>query len=132
MSATERVDNGVVALVEGDGQVVCEHCRVPATRRGRMRGLLGRSELPRGEGMLLRGVSSIHTFFMRFVIDAVFLDRDLTVVAVRSEVPPWRVVSRPRAWAVLELSAGEGERRGIRPGKRLSYTPVPARKEEAR
>jgi uncharacterized membrane protein (UPF0127 family) len=132
MSATEQMPNGVIALVGADGQVVCERCRVPETRRGRMRGLLGRSDLPRGEGMLLRGVSSIHTFFMRFVIDAVFLDRDLVVVGVNSEVPPWRVVAKRSAWAVLELSGGEGARRGIRPGERLSLVPVPVRKEELR
>ena len=47
-----------------------------------MRGLLGRAELPSGEGVLLRAGRSIHMFFMRFAIDVVFLDRELNVLDV--------------------------------------------------
>ncbi len=86
----------------------------------RMRGLLGRRDLPRGEGLLLRPAASIHTFFMRFPIDAVFLDADGVVVGVAPDLPPWRVAARKHARAVLELAAGECERRGIVPGKRLA------------
>ena len=85
----------------------------------RMRGLLGRRELPEGEGILLRHAGSIHTFFMRFPIDAVFLDRDDTVVGVAADVPPWRAAGRKGAKSVLELPAGEAERRGVEVGQRL-------------
>ena len=54
----------------------------------RMRGLLGRDQLADGEGLLLRPASSIHMFFMRFPIDAVFLDRELNVLRVRAELAP--------------------------------------------
>jgi uncharacterized membrane protein (UPF0127 family) len=119
--------------VRGEGgQVVCERCRVPGTVRGRMRGLLGRSELPAGEGMLLRRVSAIHTLFMRFVIDAVFLDRESVVVSVDSDLPPWRFASQRRARSVLELAAGEGARRGVRVGERLTFAPLSSREEEER
>jgi uncharacterized protein len=84
-----------------------------------MRGLLGRSDLPRGEGVLLRPASSVHTWFMRFPIDVVFLDRELRVVKVVPQLAPWRVASGRGARAVLELAAGECERRGLRPGDRL-------------
>src|ERR671938_317897 len=56
-----------------------------------MRGLLGRGELERGEGLLLEPAGSIHTFFMRFPIDAVFLDRGLRVVGLAPELAPWRL-----------------------------------------
>ena len=85
-----------------------------------MRGLLGRSDLPAGEGVLLRPASSIHTHFMRFAIDAVFLDRDLRVVEVRSALPPWRMARKRGAKAVLELRAGEACRRGIKVGDVLA------------
>ena len=114
---------GVVAIAGEDG-AVCERCLVPRTIAGRMRGLLGRSGLPPGEGMLLRRVRGIHTLFMRFVIDAVFLDRQQVVIGIDAEVRPWRFASRRRARAVLELPAGEGARRGIHPGQRLTFTPV--------
>ena len=76
-------------LGEG-GSVVCETCIVAGTALTRMRGLLGRTELPSGEGMLIRPANSIHTWFMRFPIDAVFLDGDLKVLRVRSAVRPPR------------------------------------------
>ena len=85
----------------------------------RMRGLIGRSGLPAGEGMLLRPAPSIHTAFMRFPIDAVFLDRDLRVLDIVEQLRPWRTASRRRARAVLELAAGECARRGVEIGDRL-------------
>lgn len=105
-----------VTLKRVDGSVVCEHCLVADRLWARMRGLLGRSELPRGEGILLRPAGSIHMFFMRFPIDAVFLDRKGTVVGVESELKPWRTARRKGAKAVLELPTGEAERVGLAPG----------------
>jgi uncharacterized membrane protein (UPF0127 family) len=84
-----------------------------------MRGLLGRSGLEAGEGLLLKPCGSVHTFFMRFPIDVVFLDRELSVVAVRPEVPPWRTAAARGAKVSLELAAGEAARLGIRPGVQL-------------
>jgi uncharacterized membrane protein (UPF0127 family) len=108
-----------VALKSRDGRTVCERCTVADTPLTRLKGLLGRSELPRGEGLLLRPASAVHTWFMRFPIDAVFVDRDLVVVDVAAELRPWRAAGRRGARAVLELAAGESERRGIRPGDAL-------------
>lgn len=106
-----------------DGTLVCEKCVVADNVLSRMRGLLGRSELPPGEGLLIRPAPSIHTFFMRFPIDAVFLDADLRVLAVRTEVAPWRTAGHRGARAVLELPAGEASRRGIRVDDRLVVGP---------
>ena len=108
-----------VTLKRENGDVVCDRCVVAASPFSRMKGLLGRSELRPGEGLLLRPASAIHTFFMRFPIDAVFLDRDWRVVGVAGDVAPWRTAGRKGAKAVLELSAGESARRGVRPGDRL-------------
>jgi uncharacterized protein len=85
-----------------------------------MRGLLGRSGLSSGEGLLLRPAGSVHTAFMRFAIDVVFLDRDLRVVKVVPEVVPWRTAACRGARAVLELPAGEASRRGLREGVSLT------------
>jgi len=75
--------------------------------------------LPRGEGLLLKPAPSIHTFFMRFAIDAVFLDAGMNVVAVKADLTPWRMAGRRGARAVLELPAGEARRVGILAGTRL-------------
>jgi uncharacterized protein len=85
----------------------------------RMRGLMGRTGLPAGEGLLITPAPAIHTAFMRFPIDALFLDRQLRVLEIVERLRPWRVASKRGAHAVLELSAGECARRGVRSGDRL-------------
>ena len=109
----------VVPLLGEDGRVVCERCAVADRALARMRGLLGRSSLPAGEGILLRPASSVHMAFMRFPIDVVFLDRDGAVVKVVPELAPWRVAGARGARDAVELAAGEAARRGIRVGERL-------------
>jgi uncharacterized membrane protein (UPF0127 family) len=108
-----------VTLVRDDGAAVCERCIVADRMLPRMKGLLGRRELLPGEGMLIEPAPSIHTFFMRFPIDAVFLSRDGEVLKVSPRVKRWRTRSCRRAYSVLELSAGETERRAIARGQRL-------------
>jgi uncharacterized membrane protein (UPF0127 family) len=108
-----------VELSRAGGGVVCERCTHAASPFARMRGLLGRSDLPPGEGILLRPAGSVHTAFMRFAIDVVFLDRELRVLAVEADVPPWRTRARRGAKAVLELAAGEAARASLAVGDRL-------------
>ena len=84
-----------------------------------MRGLLGRAELPSDEGLLLRPAGSVHTFFMRFPIDVVFLDREDVVVGIEPALQPWRTAGRRGARSVVELAAGECERRGLAGGDRV-------------
>jgi len=82
-----------------------------------MRGLLGRDHLSEGEGMVFRPAGSIHMFFMRFPIDAVFCDKDLRVVGVERDLKPWRTAARKGAKVVIELPAGSTA--GVDPGDRL-------------
>jgi len=81
-----------------------------------MRGLLGRRSLPAGEGILLKPARSVHTFFMRFPIDVVFVDSQLAVVGIAAALPPWRTAAERSAFSVLELAAGECERRRVAVG----------------
>jgi len=98
---------------------VCERTELADTPLRRLRGLLGRRSLPAGDGLLLQPSPSIHSAFMRFEFDAVFLDRDLQVVHLAERIPPWRTRSARRARSVLELAAGEIERRGVQVGDLL-------------
>ncbi len=83
---------------------MAEVADTPSSRR---RGLLGRDGLAPGTGLLIRPCSSIHTWFMRFPIDAVFLDRDGRVVKIAERVGPFRLAFGGRAAAAtLELPAG--------------------------
>ena len=109
-----------IELKAADGRVVLQRCWVASTPLARMRGLLGRRGLESGEGLLLSPASSVHTFFMRFAIDVVFLARDGEVLKVAADVRPGRTAGARRARSVVELAAGEAQRRGIRVGDRLA------------
>jgi len=111
-----------VSLKTVEGQVVCERCLVADSPWPRMRGLLGRRGLESGEGLLLKPAGSVHTFFMRFPIDVVFLSREGDVLKVARALPAWRLAGARRAKAALELGADEAERRGISLGTRLDLS----------
>jgi len=106
-------------LVNENGAIVCESCTLARDPFKRMRGLLGRSGLAQGEGLLLQPAGSIHTFFMRFPIDAVFLDGERRVLRIVPNVRPWRTAAVRKARAVLELAAGEAARVGMEAGSVL-------------
>jgi uncharacterized protein len=89
-----------------DGEVVCSHCLLAIGPVTRLRGLLGRSGLAEGEGMLFRPTGSIHMFFMRFPIDAIFCNRELEVLDVVRDLRPWRTAGRRGAKVVIEVAAG--------------------------
>ncbi len=110
-----------LTLRREDGRIVCERVVVSDRAHRRMRGLLGRRYLREGEGMVLRPGWSIHTAFMRFPIDAVFLDADQVVMKIEHDVRPWRTVSCRGAREVVELAAGECRRRGLEVGDRVAW-----------
>ncbi len=101
------------------GNVVCEQATIADRARRRMRGLLGRGSLPSGEGMLLQPSPSIHTAFMRFPIDVVFLDRNLRVIKLVEHLPPWHTASAMEGRSTLELASGEIARRAVQVGDQL-------------
>jgi uncharacterized membrane protein (UPF0127 family) len=109
-------------LSKSDGTVVAERCMLAVHPWSRMRGLLGRASLAPGEAMLFRPAGSIHMFFMRFTIDAVFCDRDLVVLDVEPSLRPWRMASRRGAKVVIELA--EGAAAGLVPGDHLSLATI--------
>lgn len=116
---------GTLVLVGPAGQIVCERCEVADGPVSRMRGLIGRGRLPRGRGMLMRPTWYVHTAFMRFPVDLIFLDRDLKVLAVREHVPPWRTAAHMRAHSVLKLAAGESAALALQAGDQLAWGSLP-------
>lgn len=98
---------------------VCERAVLADGPLSRMRGLLGRRELPAGEGLLLTPAPAIHTAFMRFAIDALFLDSDLRVLKIVERLRPWKAAGKRGARSVLELGAGEAVRLNVREGDQL-------------
>jgi uncharacterized protein len=100
------------------GTVLCANVEEAQGTMGRGKGLMGRNALAADAGMLigsgpLIAVMWIHTFFMRFPIDLVFLDRAGRIVRVMAGVRPWRVTAPVfGACSVLELEAGATQRNG--------------------
>jgi uncharacterized protein len=106
------------------GNILCEQIEIADRAGRRMRGLLGRESLDPGTGMLLQPAPSIHTAFMRFAIDVVFMDGTLRVTKIVRGLGPWRMAGAHRSWGVVELAAGEVERRGVAIGDQLGVVEV--------
>jgi uncharacterized membrane protein (UPF0127 family) len=88
----------------------------------RFRGLMLRKRLPAGHGLLIAPCNSIHMCFMRFAIDAIFIDKDYRVLKVARNVKPWIGLAWCwKAWGVLEVSAGEAK--DVQTGETITYSP---------
>lgn len=90
---------------------------VASTSLARLVGLLGRASLADDEGMLFPRTGSIHMFFMRFAVDAVFCDRDLVVLKVVHDLRPWRTAAARGGKVTIELPVGGAA--VLEPGTRL-------------
>jgi uncharacterized protein len=89
----------------------------------RMKGLLGRTGLAPGAGLLIVPSNSIHMFFMRFAIDVLYVDRSLKVVGLHHTLKPWRVGQMNlRSHLVIELPAGTLQATGTEVGDQLAAT----------
>jgi len=117
--------SATLTLQREDGMIICERCDVSDRARHRIRGLLGRRELDPNEGMLLRPAWSIHTAFLRFPIDVLFVNGEQVVIRKVDNLKPWRTALCRGAREVVELAAGACERLGIEPGQRLAWAPQP-------
>ena len=108
--------------------MLATRCDVARNLLTRGFGLIPRARLGTGEALLLPGTSSITMFFMRFSIDALFLDRDWRVVRVAERIRPWTfAVAARRANRVLELPAGTAARTGTQAGDELVTEPAAIR-----
>lgn len=109
------------ATIAESGAPVADRLRVADTHWTRLRGLLGTSALPAGDGLWIRPCRQVHMFGMRYPIDVVFLDENLTVVGLAETLLPWRVSPLVRAaTTVIELPAGTIAGARLRAGQRLA------------
>jgi len=109
------------------GTVVGDRIRVASSMGDRTVGLLRTPQLAPGEGLWIERSPSIHMFFMRYAIDAIFVADDGRVTKVVSDLKPWRVVWWARgARDCLELPAGTAEATRTRAGDILKTTELRA------
>lgn len=83
-------------------------------------GLLGKSELQSTNGLWIHNCKDIHTCFMKFPIDAVFLDEQMKVVSLHKNIKPWRFAFSLKASSVVELAAGKIDEAEIQIGDQLN------------
>ena len=103
------------------GTIIGDKVDEASTAATRRKGLLGRNGLAEGEGLWIVPCESVHTFFMRFPIDLVYLSRDLKVKKVRHAVGPWRLSACLTAHSLIELPAGTLNRTETRKGDRIVF-----------
>lgn len=103
------------------GVTLAESAQVADNVFTRFLGLQGRARLEEGHGMVIRPCSGIHTMFMRFPIDVIYVDREDRVVHIERAIAPWRVGRVLRASRyVVELPAGTVARSGTQLGDQIA------------
>lgn len=104
---------------------LADHAAKADTFGARFKGLMGVELLPLGHGLHIEPCNSIHTFFMKIPIDAVFLDAAQQVVEICHAMPPWRMSKVYfGAKSVLELPAGTAAASHTQPGDTLAFQPA--------
>jgi uncharacterized membrane protein (UPF0127 family) len=109
--------------------VLATSLEVADTAEKRNKGLLGRKELASGGGLWIIPCESVHTFFMQFAIDLIYLDRQKRIRKLRHAVPAWRMSACLSAHSVIELPAGTILNSRTEPGDTLEFLPVAATEE---
>jgi uncharacterized membrane protein (UPF0127 family) len=103
--------------------VLAERAELASGWWARAKGLLGRRELPAGEGLIIRPCNSVHCFFMAFPIDVIYVDRDYRIVRLAPDLRPNRVGPLVmRARDVIELPAGVIAATGAQVGDLIEAT----------
>ncbi len=107
---------------EANGNVLVQRLQLALRWGSRLRGLLGHAPLSDGEGMLLMPCNGVHTCFMGYTIDALFLDDEARIHRLVEELAPWRFTAvHAEAVATLELAARAAARAGVAAGDRLVF-----------
>ena len=108
-------------LLTSSGDVVVAPCFRTTNMIDRMRGLLFRDPPAAGAGLLIDPCASIHTFFMSYAIDVVFLDREYRVLRRLSNVKPWRMSACVNAAMTLEMAQSAAQTIGLEPRMELQW-----------
>jgi len=98
------------------GAVIARQMLTAFDSTSRRKGLLGRESLAEGTALIIAPSNAVHTFFMRFSIDIAFVSKDGQVLRVRHAVPKRRATFALRAYAVVEMAAGELQKSDTRAG----------------
>jgi uncharacterized protein len=106
------------------GTVLAEAAEVADTSAKRRTGLLKHSQLAPGAGLWIAPCESVHSFWMKFAIDVLYLDRKKRVRKLRKRMVPWRISACLTAHSVLELPVGAIDSSRTEPGDQLVFDEV--------
>jgi uncharacterized membrane protein (UPF0127 family) len=109
----------VPLINERTHEVVASHVEIANTRRTRRQGLLGRDGMPSSSALVIVPCFAVHTAFMRFSIDVIFMGGDGRVVRIVRDLKPWQLAMAIGARSVIELPAGGLRDSGVTVGDRL-------------
>lgn len=99
------------------GEVIADKVKIAQDFKSRSIGLLNRTSMGEEEGLLIKPCNSIHTFFMKFPIDVLFLDKNGKIVKLKTSMRPWRLADcLLKAFMTLELSPGKIIKTKLKPG----------------
>jgi len=101
--------------------VLGQEIELADTSAKRRTGLLKHTSLPPGQGLWIVPCESVHTFFMKFAIDLVYVDRKNRVRKVRHAVPAWRMSACLTAHSIIELPAGTARQTRTEKGDELVF-----------
>ena len=107
-------------------ETIASNVELALTRTERRQGLLGRKDFEPSAALVISPCWSIHTAFMGFPIDVIFVDPGGRVMRIVRNLPAWRIAVAPRAHAVVELPAGSLEGRDLKVGDEIRLVPPPA------
>jgi uncharacterized membrane protein (UPF0127 family) len=107
-----------------DGAVLADRIEIASDSRSRRKGLLGRDRMAPGAALVIAPCGGIHTFWMRFSIDVIFVKKDGRVVKCVDSIPPWRMALAVTAYAAIELPAGTIRLSKVSAGDRLIVVPA--------
>jgi uncharacterized membrane protein (UPF0127 family) len=101
------VKNNIYRLLTANGETICHKMIMATTHFSRMKGLMFSDSLPDCDGFLIKPCNSIHTFFMRYPLDILFLDKEFRIVKALYNLAPWKVTwIYFKSNQVLEMRAG--------------------------
>lgn len=109
---------GVLRDASGQSLVSCVYRATNS--RERMRGLIGRP-LSANQGFWLEPCNSVHTWFMSYPIDVLFLDKHGVILKLVHELRPWKISAKLKARATLELFTGSAATLGLAEGQKLFW-----------
>jgi uncharacterized membrane protein (UPF0127 family) len=116
---------GTYALINARTRcAVADDVAVAVTRSTRRQGLLGRDGMEPFTALVLAPCAAVHTMFMRFSIDVIFLDADGRAIKIVPDLAPWRAAATLFARAVIELPAGTLASREVSLGDTLYLSAV--------